>query len=183
MPRIPNRPSWTSLFLRNVDLALVNGVADGPRALAVHLAADAESGTQNLLDTPLQVLGEGLELHRPRNVDDLIEGNRLVVLDVLLLLPVTGGLLERPDDEGRRCGDDRDGGLTVLDRQPDGHAETLPVTSGLCDVFAHLLGRETEGTDLGGESRRSTDLTTGCPEVDDLDLVRVDLGRHGDGRL
>ena len=53
--------------------------------------------------------------------------------------------------------------LSKLVRVAEGHS--YPVTSGLCDVFAHLLGRETEGTDLGGESRRSTDLTTGCPEV------------------
>lgn len=84
---------------RTVDLARINGVADSPGALVVHLAADAERRAENLLDTTLQVLGEGLEPHRPRNLNDLVEGHRLVVLDVLLLLPVAGGLLERPDDE------------------------------------------------------------------------------------
>lgn len=110
---------------RTVDLARLNRIADSLRALALHLAADAEGGTQNLLDNTLQVLREGLEPHSPRNVDDLVEGNRLVVLDVLLLLPVAGRLLERPDDERGCCGNDRDGGLTVLDRELDRHAETL----------------------------------------------------------
>jgi hypothetical protein len=41
--------------------------------------------------------------------------------------------------------------LTVLDGQLDGDTETLPVTSGLGDIFTDLLGRKTERTDLGGE--------------------------------
>src|SRR5689334_4479163 len=81
---------------RTVDLSLLDRIADSLGALAIDLAADAEGGAQDLLDAPLEVLGEGLELHRPRNVDDLVERHRLVVLDVLLLLAVAGGLLERP---------------------------------------------------------------------------------------
>ena len=32
---------------------------------------------------------------------------------------------------------------------------------------------ETQRTDLGSKSRGSTDFTTGCPQVDDLDFVGV----------
>ena len=47
------------------------------------------------------------------------------MLDVLLLLPVPGGLLERFDDQGRGGGDDRDGSLTVLDRELNGNSQTF----------------------------------------------------------
>lgn len=108
-----------------VNLAVGDSVADGLGALAVNLAANAESSAEDLLNAALEGLGEGLELHRPRNLDNLIEGDGLVVLDVLLLLAVTGGLLEGADDEGRGGRDDGNGGLTVLDGELDGHTETL----------------------------------------------------------
>jgi hypothetical protein len=110
---------------RTVDLARVDGLLNRLWALSINLAANAERGAQNLQDDTLEALREGLEPHRPRNVDDLVEADRLVVLDVLLLLPVAGGLLEGADDERRSGGDNRDGGLTVLDGELDGHAETL----------------------------------------------------------
>jgi hypothetical protein len=42
---------------------------------------------------------------------------------------------------------------------------TYPVTCRLGDVFSDLLGRQTERTDLGSESRGCTDLTTSGSEV------------------
>ena len=54
--------------------------------------------------------------------------------------------------------------------------EPYPVAGGLGDIFTDLLGRETKGTDLGGKSGRGTDLTSGGTEVNDLLLVRVELG-------
>lgn len=62
------------------------------------------------------------------------------MLDVLLLLAVTDGLLEGLDDEGGSRGDDRDGGLTVLDGELDGDTESLPVASSLGNVLSNLLG-------------------------------------------
>ena len=47
------------------------------------------------------------------------------MLDVLLLLAVTRGLLEGLDDERRGGGDDGDGSLTILDRESDCDAETF----------------------------------------------------------
>lgn len=47
------------------------------------------------------------------------------MLDVLLLLAVTGRLLEGTDDEGRGGGNNRDRGLTVLDGELDGDTETF----------------------------------------------------------
>jgi len=98
------------------------------------------------------------------------------VLDVLLLFAVTRRLLEGLDDERRSRGDDRDGGLTVLDGELDRDTETFPVTSGLGDIFTDLLGGETKRTDLRGKSRRCTNFTTSGTKVDDLDLVGIELG-------
>lgn len=114
--------------------------------------------------------------HGAANLNDLVKRDALGVLDVLLLFAVTRRLLKGLDDEGRGGGNDRDGGLTVLDGQADGDAETLPVASGLGDIFTDLLGRKTEGTDLGRKSGGGTDLTSGGTEVDNLLLVGIELG-------
>lgn len=47
------------------------------------------------------------------------------MLDVLLLLAVTGRLLEGTDDKGRGGRNNRDRGLTVLDGELDGDTETF----------------------------------------------------------
>ena len=65
----------------------------------IDLATNTESRSQNLLDRALKLLRQGLEPHRPCNVDDLIECDRLGVLDVLLLLSVPGRFFESFDDE------------------------------------------------------------------------------------
>jgi hypothetical protein len=122
--------------------------------------------------------------HGAGDLDDLVEGDRLGVLDVLLLLAVTGRLLKGLDDEGRGGGNDGDGSLTVLDAELDGDTEsflygeldieispylefgvTYPVSSGLGDIFTDLLGRQTKGTDLGGKSGGGSDFTTSGTEV------------------
>lgn len=73
--------------------------------LAINLAPDTECSAEDLLDGALELLGERLVAHGPGNIDDVVERHGLVVLDVLLLLAVARGLLEGPDDEGRRSGD------------------------------------------------------------------------------
>jgi hypothetical protein len=103
-----------SLLLRDLNLAGLDVVGDVLGAAAVNLAASGESSSEDLLD------------------------GTLGVLDVLLLLAVTRGLLKGLDDEGGSGWDDRDGGLTVLDGQLDSDTETLPVTSGLGDIFTDL---------------------------------------------
>lgn len=121
--------------------------------------------------------------HGAADLDDLVERDGLGVLDVLLLLTVTRGLLEGLDDQGRGGGNDRDGGLTVLDGQADGDTETLPVAGGLGDIFTDLLGRKTERTDLGRKGGRGTDLTSGGTEVNDLLLVGVEFGSFAKSAL
>lgn len=108
-----------------VDLACIDLLLDNLGALAVDLAADRESSTQDLLDSAGQSLGERLEAHGPGNVDDLLKRNRLAVLDVLLLLAVTWGLLQSTDDQRGGGRNDGDGGLTVLDGELDRDTEAL----------------------------------------------------------
>ena len=62
------------------------------------------------------------------------------MLTVLDLLAVTGGLLERLDDEGGSTGNDGDDGVTVLDGQADGDPEALHLLGGLGDIITDLLG-------------------------------------------
>lgn len=112
-------------FELTVDLARIDLLLDDLGALAVDLAADREGSTEDLLDGAGQSLGERLESHGPGNVDDLVKGNRLAVLDILLLLAVTWGLLERTDDKRGGGRDDGDGGLTVLDGELDRDTEAL----------------------------------------------------------
>jgi hypothetical protein len=188
---------------RTVDLARIDLLLDDLGALSVNLAADGEGSAEDLLDGALQGLGERLVAHGPSNVDDLIKRNRLAVLDVLLLLAVTWGLLQRTDDKRGGSRDDGDGGLTVLDGELDRDTEALlyfenifgqlrrafksppepdsgrprdgvlrskhdgsyPVTSSLGDIFTNFLGRKTQGTNLGREGGRGTDLTSGGTEV------------------
>lgn len=156
------------LLVVNLDLAGVDALDDGVRVLAVDSAADRLGSAEDLLDGTREALGKRLEAHLAGNLDNLVERDVATVLDVLLLLAVTRGLLERLDDERRGRGDDRDGSLTVLDGKLDSDTQTLPVTSGLGNVFTDLLGRKTKRTNLGGERRRGTNLTTGGTEVDDL---------------
>jgi len=103
--------------LLTINLAFIDRVRDGLRALAINLAADAEGGSQHFLDRTLQRLGEGLITHCPCNLDDLVQGNRLAVLDIFLLLAIPRRLLQGADDEGRCGGDDRDSCLPVLNGQ------------------------------------------------------------------
>lgn len=48
--------------------------------------------------------------------------------------------LESLDNERACAWNDRDGGLTVLDRQLHGYTKTFPLLGGLGDVFADFLG-------------------------------------------
>jgi hypothetical protein len=126
--------------------------------LAVNSAANRESSTKDFLDGTLKLTSEGLVAHSTGDLNNVIKSDVTRVLDVLLLLAITRGLLESLDDQGRGGGNNGDLSLTVLDGQLNSDTETLPVSSTLGNVFSDLLGRETEGTDLGGEGTGSADL-------------------------
>ena len=86
-------------------------------------------------------------------------------LTVLDLLPVTWRLLQCLDDQGGGRGNHLHAGLTVLDDEPNGDLEALPVPGGLHDVITNLLGRQTEGTNLGGQGGGGGHLTSNTPKT------------------
>ena len=85
--------------IRTLDLATLNIIADILRTPTIYLTSHTKSRAQNLLDSALQFLREALESHRPRNLDDLVKGDRFGMLDVLLLLAVARWFLESFDDK------------------------------------------------------------------------------------
>lgn len=108
-----------------VNVTTVNSSDDDSRGLAVNLAAYAASRAQNLLDSSSKFLRERLVAHSAGDLDHVVEGHGLVVLDVLLLLAVARRLLQRLDDEGRGRGHNRNSRLAVLNRELDGHAQAF----------------------------------------------------------
>ncbi|TQV99133.1 hypothetical protein IF1G_01348 [Cordyceps javanica] len=149
-----------------VDLAVGNGLHDDLGRLVVDPATHTVGSTKNFLDDALQVLGEGLVAHSAGDLNDIVKGDGLVVLDVLLLLAIARRLFQGTDDQGRCSRNNRNCGLTVLNGKLDSHAQsTYPVASGLGDVLSDLLGRETKRTDLRRKRRRGADLTSSSTEV------------------
>merc|ERR1740128_1050417 len=161
-----------------VDGAIVDTIDDIVRVLTVHSAADRLCGAKNFLHGAGELLGHGPGPHDPGSGDDILHGDVTRVLDVLHLLPVPRWLLERLDDQSSGRWDHGDGGLTVLDTQLAGHLKSLPLLSGLGDVISNLLGRQSQGTDLGSQGAGSSDLSSYSPQVDKLDLCGVELGSH-----
>lgn len=80
------------LLFGHLDVTVVDGFDDVVGRLAVDCAANGLSGTENLLHSAAQFLGERLVSHGACNFDDLVEGNVSRVGTVLLLLAITGRL-------------------------------------------------------------------------------------------
>lgn len=108
-----------------INLPRLDLIADILGASSINLASNAESSSENLKDSSFQLLSQGASAHDTSDLNDLIERDGLGVLDVLLLLAVTGGLLEGLDDQRRGGGHDGDLGLSVLDGESHGDAETF----------------------------------------------------------
>lgn len=108
-----------------VNVSAVNRLNDSLGRLAINLATDTVGGTENLLDGTRELLGERLVSHGAGDIDDLVEADGLVVLDVLLLLAITGRLLEGLDDQRGSGGHNGDSGLTVLDGELDSYAQAF----------------------------------------------------------
>ena len=72
------------------------------------------------------------------------DGRGLRHSTVFCLLPVTWRLLERLYHQGRGARDNLDGGISVLDDEPNRDFESLPVLGCLGYVFSDLLRRLVE---------------------------------------
>merc|ERR1712179_694370 len=80
------------------------------------------------------------------------------------------------DDKGGSRGDNRAGGLPVLDLQLDSDLEALPVGGCLGDVVTNLLWGQTQWTHLGSQRAGCSNFASDCPQVDVLHLSGVELG-------
>ncbi|GIX64490.1 60S ribosomal protein L12 [Babesia caballi] len=149
----------------DLDLAAVYLLLKNAGLLVVDGAADGEAGAEDLLDGAGEGLGHGVLAHGAGDGHQLLPRQVAAVLDVLHFFPVAQGLLQLLDQQRRGGGLDLDLGLPVLDGQLDGDLDALPVGRLLGDVVAHLLGRHTEGTELGGEDGGGRDLTAELAEV------------------
>ena len=119
------------------------------------MAINGESSAKNLLHGTFEVLRHRLEAHGASNLNDLVQRDGFSVFDVLLLFAVAWRLLEGLDNERRGRGDDRDGGLTILDGQLDCDAQALPVTGGFGDIFTDLCVNSSQPSILNvGSSMR-----------------------------
>ena len=128
--------------------------------LAIDGATNSGASSEDLQDGSGEGLGEGAGAHDLSNTNNVLEGDVSSVLDVLLLLAISVGLVQSLDDQSGGSGHHLDLSLTVLDDQLNRDADSLPVLGGLGDIISDLLGRKTEGTDLGGERRSSSSLTS-----------------------
>jgi len=82
-----------------LNFSTINVIVDFLGTPAINSTSNTECSPQNLLDTAFKTLTQTLKLHRPRNLNDLIKRNIPTVLDVLLLLTITRGFLERSNDK------------------------------------------------------------------------------------
>jgi len=155
------------------DLTVVDLGLDSAGVFAVDGAADGDGGSENLLDGAGEVGSVGLGAHLLGDFNNVVELDLAVVDGVLNLLSVTWGLFECLEQQGRCGGQHGHKALSVLDHNLNVNLDSFPREGGLLDVFADLLGGQTEGTALGGERGGGGDLTTNYLQVDVLLLVGV----------
>ena len=164
----------------NSDFARVDLLLHVAGVLAIDGAADGHAGAEDLLHGSLERGGVGLGAHLGSDFKDLVELDLAVVDDVLGLLAVTWGFLEGLKHEGGGSGQHRDEALSVLDHDLNVNLDSFPGESSLLDVFTDLLGRETDGTALGGECSSCGDFATDDFHINVLLFVRINSGfrRH-----
>mmetsp|Transcript_99034 Transcript_99034/g.137540 ORF Transcript_99034/g.137540 Transcript_99034/m.137540 type:complete len:205 (+) Transcript_99034:89-703(+) len=193
--RIPDKPSGLrrvslcdktpcqimgSSLSRQLPLLVVDGLLQGDRLLAVHGAADRETGPQNLLCSALELLCQALLAHLAANVQEDILRQVAAVLDVLGLLTVSEWLLESFDDQTGCIGLHVHFGLTILNGQFHSDANAFPLTCSLHNVVTHLLGRHAQRADLRRQHGGWRLFTTILTKEDHLHFIRIKLRCHGE---
>lgn len=151
--------------------------------LAIDGAANGVAGAKDLFSGAREGLGDDAltsGAHCPGNIDDGLEGEVAAVFDVLDLLAIADGFLERLEDQGSGCGDDLDGCLSVLDGESDGDLHALPGGGALADVLTGFFGVETHGTEFGGKHGRRADFAAILThrQVGNGGRVTLGWGRH-----
>lgn len=113
---------------RTINIAIVDSFDDNLGSLAVNLAPNAVGSAQDLLNSTLEFLGKRLVSHCTGDFDNLIKADRLIVLDVLLLLTITRRLLEGPDDQRRSGRNNGHRSLTILNGKLDSYAQAFLIS-------------------------------------------------------
>jgi hypothetical protein len=125
---------------RNLNLTSLNLGAHIRGRETLDGAAHGIAGAENLADGAGEILGKGAVANLAGNLNNLIESQVTVMLDVLLLLAITGGLLKSLDDVAGSGGLDLKGSNTVGNGQLDADTKTLVLLSLLGNIFLNLLG-------------------------------------------
>ena len=117
--------------------------------LAVDRAANRVAGSKHLLHGSRELVGIGALTQNLRHLDHLIQGDVAAVLNytstpktastVLVLLSVSGGLVQLTDDQRRGAGNNLHSRLTIHHGQLDGDLQTLPIHRSLLDIITDLL--------------------------------------------
>merc|ERR1712086_433517 len=98
------------------------------------------------------------------------------MLDVLDLLPVPWGFFQGLNNQGCGRGNHIDLSLTILNGQSNSDLQSFPFLGGFGDVVTNFFGRQTQCTDLWGQSGCGCDLSSDCTKADDLTSVGSNLG-------
>ena len=115
----PDEQFTTYLFLRNLNLTVIDLLDDGRGVLTVDGAADRVASSQNLLHRAGKSVGVGTLTENLGHLNDLIESDVAAVLNyllqpcprnltVLVLLSVSGRLVELADDQRGSAGHNLD---------------------------------------------------------------------------
>lgn len=166
------------LLVGTLHFALVDSFDDVVGVLVVNSATNGLAGTKNFLDCAGKLLGQTLVTHFTCNVEDCVQVDVAVVFDVLDLLPVTVRLIQGLDDQGGGGRDDRASGLPVLASQLHCDLQALPLLGGLGNVVTDLLGRHSQGSQLGRDGSASRGLATRTSDVQVLHFRGVHFGSH-----
>eukprot|EP00033_Pygsuia_biforma_P000039 GCRY01000050.1.p1 GENE.GCRY01000050.1~~GCRY01000050.1.p1 ORF type:complete len:133 (-),score=12.26 GCRY01000050.1:208-606(-) len=120
--------SWNCLFLINFDVTRTDLVLNISGSLTIDSAANRVASTENFHNGAAKGGSHGAFslTHLAGNTGHLVDGKVTVVLDVLLSLTVTDGLVEFLKNKSGGRGNDRDSSLTILDGELASHAKTLP---------------------------------------------------------
>ena len=150
----------------DVDLLLVDERCDLLGSLSVNGAAERHASSEYLLHCSFEFYSHGLGSELLCDINNVVHLEVAIVLDVLLLLSVSGAFLKSLDDERSSGGQHCNEALSVLNHHFNLNFDSSPVSGGLLDVFTDLLGGHTEGTALGGESGSTGDFSSYHFEVD-----------------
>ena len=149
----------------DVDLTSINEGVEFLGGLSVNSAAEGNTGSDDFLNSSLEFNSHTLGSELLGDVNNVVQLEVSVVLDILLLLSVSGSLLKGLDDKGSSSGQHGDEALSVLDHHLNLNFDSSPVGSGFLDIFTDLLGGHTEGTALGGKGSSTGNFTSNDFEV------------------